>query len=177
MNPFTSDLKEAKLFCVATGRAVSEEVANDILNFEDTGARWCDEFLAVCKDNAECFEKPIRRRKVKNCIHDAVQMKMKTQNQKIKEVRCTRDLFGRLLCVAALQKIDLQKLLAFPLSLCHYHGTMNKTDKSALMRKLEEKTKDADSCSNITDKTDFYILCHVLLSNIATASSVVWWSR
>lgn len=35
---------------------------------------------------------------------------------------------------------------------------MNNTDKSALMRKLEEKTKDADPSSNITDKTDFYIL-------------------
>jgi hypothetical protein len=58
-------------------------------------------------------------------------------------MKCTRDLFGRLLYLAAVQKWDIEKVIRnpltpVPLSLCQIGGTMNKTDKSKLMHKLEE---------------------------------------
>lgn len=53
-----------------------------------------------------------------------------------------RDLFVRLLAVSVEQSIDLEKVLAYPLTpipfaLCHLDGTHCKTDKSALMKSLE----------------------------------------
>ena len=56
----------------------------------------------------------------------------------------TRDLFGRLLYLAATHNLDLQVVFRYPLtlvplSLAHVDGTMTKTDKSALMTKLEKR--------------------------------------
>ena len=106
---------------------------------------WYEEFLTGCKDNADRFDKPIKRRKVKNFANDALTIKVAAKDQKIKEVRCTRDLFGRLLFLAASQNVDLGTVLSHPLtpvplSLCHITGAMNKTDKSTLMKKLEAKS-------------------------------------
>ena len=70
---------------------------------------------------------------------------MSTKDQTIKVVRCTRDLFGRLLYLGVTQNLNLTSILSHPLtpvplSLYHITGAMNKTEKSALMRILEERT-------------------------------------
>ena len=85
------------------------------------------------------FEKPIKRQKVKNFAANAVTVKM---SLKIKELQCTRDLFGRLLYLAVTLDLDLKDILSYPLtlvpmSLAHVDGTMHKTDKSKLLKKLE----------------------------------------
>ena len=83
---------------------------------------------------------------MKNFAHDAVKMKMRTNELKNVEVRWTRDLFGRMLYLAASQGMDLDNVLSYPLtivplSLSHVNGSMNKTDKSTLMKKLEKNAK------------------------------------
>ena len=62
---------------------------------------------------------------------------------KIKEVRGTRDLLGRLLYLATEMKIDMDMLSSYPLtpvpmSLAHLDGTMTTTPKCKLMHKIEE---------------------------------------
>ena len=57
-------------------------------------------------------------------------------------MRLQRDLFGRLLGISLEKKLDLEKVLTFPLtpvplSLSHIDGTICKTDKSILLKLLE----------------------------------------
>lgn len=147
LNPFSRDKEDKKIFHITSGRAVSEDVANDLLNVVKKGTQWAKEFRQECQEDPSRFEKPISRRKVKNFNCDAITMKFCHKDRKMKEVLCTRDLFGRLLYVAAQQKLDLKEVLSYPLtivplSLAHIDGSMNKTDKSSLMRKLESKSID-----------------------------------
>ena len=140
MNSFT--VSDDHLYCLTTGKAASDDVRNDLLQVMEKGTLWHEEFLSQCKENPKRFEQPIKRRKVRNFAHDALKMKIGAKDQKIKEIRCTRDLFGRLLYLAATQNVDLGIVLSYPLtpvplSLCHLNGAMHKTSKCALMDKLE----------------------------------------
>ena len=112
MNPFELEVDD-NLYCLSTGKDVSNEIKIDLLNSIDIGKRWCQEFVDGCFNDAARFEKPIPRRKVKNFDCDAITMKVCHKDRKIKEVLCTRDLFGRLLYVAAQQEMDLKELLSF----------------------------------------------------------------
>ncbi|GFX11449.1 hypothetical protein TNCV_2818831 [Trichonephila clavipes] len=56
-----------------------------------------------------------------------------------------RDLFGRLLGISMTNKVDIEKVLGFPLtpiptSMCHADGSICKTDKAQLIKVLEKKT-------------------------------------
>lgn len=55
-----------------------------------------------------------------------------------------RDLFGRLLGIALKEKLDLKKVLSYPLtnvplSLCHFDGSICKTDQTAMLKILQKK--------------------------------------
>lgn len=142
MNPFDEGVADGKLYCVTTGKAASIDVTTDLLAVTEIGMEWKDDFVHECIKNPKRFEQPIKRKKVRNFAQDATKMKVQLKDLKVKEVRCTRALFGRLLYLAASQDMDLNKVLAYPLtavplSLAHIDGSMNQTMKSALMKKLE----------------------------------------
>ena len=87
------------------------------------------------------FERAIPRRKITNFTSAAMKTTIK-QEQKTLELKGTRDLFGRLLYLSTIQRIDLKKvfshpLIPVPLSLAHIDGSINKTDKSKLVEKIE----------------------------------------
>ncbi|GFS64407.1 uncharacterized protein TNCV_3955781 [Trichonephila clavipes] len=57
-----------------------------------------------------------------------------------------RDLFGRLLGISMTNKVDIEKVLRFPLtsiptSMCHTGGSICKTDKAQLIKVFEKKFK------------------------------------
>jgi len=88
------------------------------------------------------FERPIKRRKMKNFTLDAVRINVTTTDNPIKEAKCTMDIFGSLLYLSVTQELYLSIVLSYPLtpvsfSLCHITGDMNKTSTSTLMEKLE----------------------------------------
>ena len=91
LNSFT--VSDDHLYCLTTGKAASDDVRNDLLQVMEKGTLWHEEFLSQCKENSERFEEPIKRRKVRNFAHDALKMKIGAKDQKIKEIRCTGDLF------------------------------------------------------------------------------------
>ena len=102
---------------------------------------WCQEYTEACFKDPSNFEKPIKWRKVKNFSSAAVKTSVK-QNNKVTELKGTRDLFGRLLYLSTIQDIDLKKVFMYPLTpiplaLGHLYGSINTTDKSKLMHKLE----------------------------------------
>ena len=79
-------------------------------------------------------------------------MNIPQKDLKVKEVLCTRDIWGCLVYLAAVQNLELEHVMSYPmtmapLSLAHIDGAMNRTDKSSLIRKLEKSHK-----SEILDK-------------------------
>ena len=139
-NPFI--VSDDNLYCLSTGKAASHAVKNDLLTLQEKGSEWHQQFVTECKEDARRFERPIKRRKVKNFANDAVKVKVPAKDKKLKEVKCTRDLFGRLLYLALTKGFDLGMVLSYPLlpvplSLCQITGDMNKTTKSKLMEVFE----------------------------------------
>ena len=123
---------------------VADDIKDDLLGCLEKGKAWHDEFLNGCLKDSSRFEKPIPRRKVKNFATAAVKSKVGGNDLKVVELQGTRDLFGRLLFLSTLEKIDLEKVFQYPLtpvplSLCHLDGSLNKTDKAKMMHKLEGK--------------------------------------
>ena len=140
LNPFGIDDKD--LYCLSTGKAASSGVRDSLLEVEKTGSALHQEFVNECRRDAGRFERAIKRRKVMNFTQDAVKFKFTTKDKQIKEAKCTRDIFGRLLFLAVTQRLDLALVLTFPLtpvtlSLCHITGDMNKTSKCTLMETVE----------------------------------------
>ena len=106
-NPFDQKLEKNELYCLSTGRATSNETASELLHCLELGNKYTETFKAECFENSLRFVKPIARRKVKNFSGNAIKTKIKVKDNTIKELKGTRDLFGRLLFLAAQNKVDL----------------------------------------------------------------------
>lgn len=132
---------------------------DSLLQSEETGSTWHSDFVNECTVDDRRFERANKRRKVKNFTHDAVKVKVTTKDNQVKEAKCTRDIFGRLLYLSVTQGLDLCVVLSYPLtpvlfSLCHITGDMNMTSKSTLMDKLEA----TGTLNAIPDWTEVYII-------------------
>ena len=157
LNPFSIDDK--KLYCLSTGKPASNDVTVSLLELEKTGSAWHQAFVNECRNDGGRFAQAIKRRKVMNFTHDAVKVKFTTKDKQIKEAKCTRDIFGRLLFLSLTQGLDLTAVLTFPLtpvplSLCHITGDMNKTSKCTLMDTVEAM----GTSDNMPVRTDAYII-------------------
>ena len=121
---------------------------DDLINVVFISTTWADTFRQECKENPARFKKPIKRKKIKNLTTDAKKKNITQQDLKVKEVFCTRDIWERLVYLAAVHNLELEHAMSYTktlvnLSLAHIHSAMimNKTDKSALVRKLEKSQK------------------------------------
>ena len=110
MNPFQNNPKD-KLYCLSTGQAASNEMQSDLTNLEEKGVLLYQEFIKECQEDPAHFERPLNKRKIKNFASDASKIKLRTKDQTIKEVCCTRDLFRRLLYLGVTQNLDLKSIL------------------------------------------------------------------
>jgi hypothetical protein len=112
MNPFELE-PNGNLYCLTTGKNVSDDIKDDLLQCIEKGTEWCTEFTTGCFSDPNRFEKPIRRRKIKNFTSAAVKTTLK-KDLKVIEVQGTRDMFGRLLCISTEHQIELDKVFAYP---------------------------------------------------------------
>ena len=175
MNPFVNDVNDEYLYCISSGCAASGAVKIDMTQCFSIGRKWHDEFVKECVKDSSRFERPIQRRKVKNFASDAVKMKVKGKDMKVKEIQASRDLFGRFLFLATENDMDLAKVLTYPLTpipscLANLNGMINKTDKSALLRKLESNVS-----SRPPAKVDACIIDAMLLYKINDGSPCHLW--
>ena len=141
MNPIKSE-DDDNLYCIITGKKVDDLIKVDLLQCLERGDMWRQEFTQQCLENPARFEKQIPRRKLKNFAKAAERSKVTAKDQKVIELQGTRDLFGRLVYISTVEKIDMSKVFTYPLapvplSLAHVDRTINKTDKSKLMHKLD----------------------------------------
>ena len=180
-NPFDSSLEsessQKRLFNLSTGRAASHVVAQSLLGVPSDGKKRHHQFVDQCVDNPKRFEESIPKPKLVTLASESTKA-TKTIANKTVELKCSRDLMGRLVVLATEQKLDLRVILNYPLmpvpfSMASPDGTILKTDKSSLRDHLESKTSQShgtpshDGPKNVTCCIiDAQFLLHVLPPNI-----------
>ena len=86
MDPFLADIPGEKLYCISTGKEISEDIAGSIFATQTQGQQLYEEFKTGCFADGDRFEKPISRRKVKSFACNALLVKLKTKDKKVKEL-------------------------------------------------------------------------------------------
>ena len=144
------------------------KVFTKLLGIRHTGEERHKTFVRECLDNPTRFEEPIKRVKL-------LTFNRRSTNRKIAELKCSRDLMGRLLVLVTRRHLDLSHVFTFPLtpvplSLCYCDGTMVKTEKTAFFRHLESKVESSFPSSESVDacKVDGSFLLRVLPQNLPT---------
>lgn len=157
------------MYCLTTGKQCSLETRNDLINCFAIDEKWKSEFIYGCFTDPSNFEKAIPRRKVRNFAADALKSKVTPKDRKIIELQGTRYLFGRLLYLSSTKHIDLKDGFDYPrvlvpLSIGHIDGSINKTDRSSLMHKLEKMSTAKGPSPASVDATfvDAVFLLHTL---------------
>lgn len=100
MNPFADSLLDnTNLYCLADGKQMPEEVKHDMLNISILGREWKEEFLQECFKDVTRFDKPLKRRNLKNFASVVIKSRVTGKNEKMVELKTTQDLTGKLLCL------------------------------------------------------------------------------
>ena len=138
MNPLTDG--GGKLRNIKTGLEVSEQVEKYMIHIRSNGSQARNCFVSECINDHNRFEAPRKKVKISNFASDTLE---KSSSKTASQVAAgSRDLFGRLLYLSVENKIDVEKVFAYPLtpcplSICHLDGSLLKTDKSKLFRMIE----------------------------------------
>ena len=154
MNPYNAEgTDNAKLYHLTSGRAASNDMKDDQINVVSIrvlhGQTNFGKSEKKIQPGKKRFAKPIKRRKIKNFTTDAKKINIHRKDLTVKEVLCTRDISGCLVYLAAVQNLELEHVMSYPmtmapLSLAHIDGAINRTDKSSLMRKLVKSHKSGN---------------------------------
>ena len=113
LNQFDEKLNDGFLYCLSTGKAITQETAAKLLRCMDTGKQQCEKFKNECFADPTRFEKLISRHKVPNFASDTLRTNLVCKDQKIQVLKETRDLFGRLLFLSVQHRIDLKAVFRF----------------------------------------------------------------
>lgn len=157
------------LINISSGKAASEPVEQFLLNIEKNGEIQRKLFIEECEADINRFEKSIKRTPLLNFSQDYLKKHKTKVAGKIQEVRVQRDLFGRMLGISMDHKIDISKILSYPitpvpLSMCHFDGGICKTQKSALMKSLEKNIEHHPPVSIDVLIIDGFFLLHTMKS-------------
>ena len=166
MNPFSNELDKENLYNIGTGKAASERTERFLLNIEEIGKREQEKFIKECFDDPSRFEKPIKKQKLNTFAAEIGRRKLSGSNGKLIAACLVRDIFGSILYLSVQKKIDIAKVLKYPLtpvplSLSHVDGTMQKTPKSALMAHLEARIKSTPPTSIDVTVIDAMFFLHL----------------
>ena len=147
-------MNKNSLHNIATGQAISPQVCEFLTNIEQKGDEQRKKFIKECSEDKDRFEKPIKRNVLYTFSSTVPKHKIiNTKDGKITKLKSQRDLFATLLAICIQYKVDLSTVMSYPIthvpfSLFHTDGTMNKTDKSILMKYLETKVPTTQSLSH-----------------------------
>ena len=171
-NPFREDAPTF-LVNVATGQAASKPTETYLLNTLKRGENETDKFQDEWKTDHTRFLQPVKRTQKPN-------PKAKANAESL------RDMFVRMIVVVSEKtSLDLRKIISYPittypLSLAHCDGAHMKTEKSALLRKLESlQTETITDTQLPRSYMQVYdgVLLHSVLSQTATGASYASMAR
>ena len=133
----------ACLLNIATGKAASQETQGYLTGSLVAGHTLRVKFQQECTADEQRFLKPIKRRKVCNFAQEALKKRHPIAKQK-SMAESLRDVFIHILVIISekttfnLRHVMTFPITEYPLSITHSDGSGIKTDKSKLLRKLEE---------------------------------------
>lgn len=148
LNPNDSRLQHDLLYNISNSQTAPPHVADYLRSFETKGNEQREAFISEGAISKLCLQARFPRNKIHSFTETIKKTKIKVSG-KVQEVRMQRDLFGRLLGVALEINIDIKKVLTYPLtpvplSMCHIDGMICKTDKSTLLKCLENQLVTVD---------------------------------
>ena len=115
-----------------TGKQASDECADSLLSVKSRGEAARNQFLNEVIETPSRFEEPIKKIPLVNFASESFQNRNKSAlAKKVAEVKGTRDLYSRLIWLAAKGNLDLEQTLTFPTvpnppSMSHHDGSMRK---------------------------------------------------
>ena len=146
-NPFSSDPFE--LISISTGASAPPEISVDLLAAQDKCHAASVQFLSERLDKAQkTFFDRLPRLKLK-IVDNLNKNVTKNVSNKEQVLRSDNRLFGQMLLVASSRKMNMKDILQHPLgplpwSLANCDGSMKKTNKAVLARKLESMAAPAE---------------------------------
>ena len=171
-NPFT--VASETLVNIQTGKAATNEITESLLNVEKIGKEKHDAFVTECINDPTRFERSIAQNRLRTFADQGARNR-KAANPIIQELRCTRDLFGRLAILAGKRKVDFEYPVTFPLTpvpltMCRTDGTvvtMSHGKKSDLFSLLEGRVADHGAPTEVSASLiDGNFLLHCLPPNL-----------
>ena len=170
-NPFDLDSVPEELINIASGQVASEKVAKELSSFLQDGAKQNDIFieqrLAKSKRTKSFWETDKR----KQCA-TFKDMKASFGVSISRKVHMDSDvLFRRLLAVSKQREVSLEtvmshELAAVPPSLFYDDGSMRKTTKADLAKKLEAVTEEIQQLPNVAEPSAYIIDGMALLQSL-----------
>ena len=145
LNPFQFGVNCDALYNIKTGKKVSVNAEKYLLSVMEEGKKKRDMFVNECNKDSSRFGKPIKRTNIANFCTDVFDEKNKSKKANyIAPFKGTRDLFARLLFMAARCQISLSTIFSYPLvplvpSMAHPDGSIRTTKKSVVMEYLDRE--------------------------------------
>ena len=173
-NPFADNVPNS-LLNLASGKAASATTESYLLNSMKRGEEAMVKFQEEWEQSSSRFLKTVERVVVQNFAGENVKKKKNT----LEKVESLRDMFIRMMVVAAektafnLKAVLCYPVTSYPLSLAHSDGGNLKTDKSALLEKLESwQTDPIDTLPEAYSTVyDGGLLIHSTLSQMNAGTS------
>ena len=161
IDPFNNENQE--LISISTGKSATPEIASDLLNANKRRELAYKEFSQKRIESSppkQKFNDSILKLKLKT--FSDLEKKKKIGKESGKEIilKADRLLFGQMIVIAESRSLSMKDVLSHPLgplpwSLASTDGSLRKTNKSALARKLESNIPPAESiprpCATIID--------------------------
>ncbi len=147
INPFSTGASD--IVSISTGKAATPAVANDLLRAEIVGKKAYEDFISQRLQSSDVdFHAPIKKLNLKTFKTMAMSKTSKCGNKEI-ILKADNRLFGKMILIANNRELNLENVLNHPLgplpwSLANGDGSMKKTAKARLAKKLEALINPAE---------------------------------
>ena len=154
-NPFSiSSCDKVPLKNICSGHVVKMEYRDEVLNARKIGKEATEKFVRDrIVEQSIPFLETIKKLNLHTFAAENKKLKISRKSEPLIILKDHQRLFSKLLTVSTSRQIDLKDVLshelsALPLSLFHPTGEMRKTNKSQLLKELENMTTSTETLVN-----------------------------
>ncbi|XP_014665188.1 PREDICTED: uncharacterized protein LOC106807386 [Priapulus caudatus] len=141
----------SELISISTGIVAPANVAKDLLEAKDKGVTAYKEFHQdrLGMDAKKDFFEPLKRQKLKTFSNLKVKRTYQTQGRTI-IMKADRNLFAKMALIGQTRQLDMKDVLSYrlgpiPWALANPEGTLRKTSKALLAKRLKKNLSPADT--------------------------------